>query len=232
MTLLIDRIVQLFKWPMALLSLGNLWFLVLTDTTLILKTLNGAHQNFWLGMIVYLLVYRFFFSARLFGSWLPTLVHECIHVLFAWLTLHRVTGFSVSWRKGGHVEYVGGKGNWLITISPYFFPLATILGVLIEGVLDPTIVQRSLGMGGLFGFELIYVWRQIHPQQTDFHKVGMLFVWMFLPGAILFGYGILLSFLLLGVDGAAAFLGQTINHTMELFQWGLEYTQSLIKSFQ
>ena len=232
MTLLIDRIFQLFKWPVAIVSLGNLWFLILKDVELILKTLNGAHQNFWLGMVVYLLIYRFFFSARLFGSWLPTLIHECIHVLFAWLTLHRVTGFSVSWRKGGHVEYVGGEGNWLITISPYFFPLATILGILIEGTLQPTVVQRSLGMGALFGFELIYVWRQIHPQQTDFHTVGMLFVWMFLPGAVLFGYGILLSFLLLGVDGASVFLGQTMNHTVALAQWALEYIQSLLVTFQ
>jgi hypothetical protein len=232
MTLLIDRIFQLFKWPVAILSLGNLWFLILKDVELILKTLNGTHQNFWLGMVVYLLIYRFFFSARLFGSWLPTLIHECIHVLFAWLTLHRVTGFSVSWRKGGHVEYVGGEGNWLITISPYFFPLATILGILIEGTLQPTVVQRSLGMGALFGFELIYVWRQIHPQQTDFHNVGMLFVWMFLPGAVLFGYGILLSFLLLGVDGASAFLGQTMNHTVALGQWALEYIQSLLVPLQ
>ena len=232
MTLLIDRIFQLFKWPVAIVSLGNLWFLILKDVELILKTLNGAHQNFWLGMVVYLLIYRFFFSARLFGSWLPTLIHECIHVLFAWLTLHRVTGFSVSWRKGGHVEYVGGEGNWLITISPYFFPLATILGILIEGALQPTVVQRSLGMGALFGFELIYVWRQIHPQQTDFHTVGMLFVWMFLPGAVLFGYGILLSFLLLGVDGASVFLGQTMNHTVALAQWALEYIQSLLVLLQ
>ena len=98
MTLLVDRIFQLFKWPMAFLSLGNLWFLVLADAALIRKTLNATHQNFWLGMIVYLLVYRFFFSARLFGSWLPTLIHEFIHVLFAWLTLHRVTGFFFRWQ--------------------------------------------------------------------------------------------------------------------------------------
>lgn len=216
LTLLIDRIINLFKWPMAVLSLSNLWFLCLKDMELVLSTLNGRHQHFWVGLLVYLVVWRVFFGGRLFGSWFPTFIHECIHVLFAWLTLHRVTGFSISWNKGGHVEFVGGVGNWLVIVSPYFFPLATVLALSIEFMYPLETMQRSLFLGACFGFEIVYVWRQIHPKQPDFQMVGLGFVWAFLPGAILFGYGVLLSFLLLGMDGAFDFVMSVYHHSLVL----------------
>ena len=211
-TLWIDRLINLFKWPVALLSISNLWFLVMKDIDLVLQTLNGSHQNFWIGLVVYLFTWRVFLGSKLFGSWFPTFIHECIHVLFALLTFHRVTDFSVSWNKGGHVQYVGGVGNWLIVIAPYFFPLATLMALALESIF-PLANNRSMVLGACFGFEMIYVWRQIHPTQPDFEKVGFPFVWLFLPSAILFGYGLLLSYLLLGTSGASTFVRSVFSHT-------------------
>ena len=216
-TLWVDRLINLFKWPVALLSISNLWFLVLKDLELVMQTLNGNHQNFWIGLVLYLIVWRSFFASRLFGSWFLTFIHECIHVLFALVTLHKVTDFSVSWNKGGHVQYVGGVGNWLIIIAPYFFPLATLLAITLESAF-PLENKRSMVLGACFGFEMVYVWRQIHPTQPDFQMVGLPFVWLFLPGAILFGYGLLLSFLLLGISGAATFAVSVLSHSESLWQ--------------
>ena len=215
LTLCIDRLINFLKWPIAFLSSLNLWFLFFKDVSLILETLNGSHQNFWIGLLVYLVVWRIFLASKLFGSWFPTFVHECVHVLFAILTLHRVTDFSVSLNKGGHVQYVGGVGNWLIVIAPYFFPLATLMAIAIESAY-PLSGKRSLVLGACFGFEMIYVWRQIHPNQSDFQMVGLPFVWSFLPGAILFGYGILLSYLLFGTSGASNFVVSVATNTENL----------------
>ncbi len=228
MTLWIDRTLNLVKWPVALISIGNLWFLLQQDIALVLSTFGSSHQHFWLGMVVYLLVWRFFLASRLFGSWFPTLIHELIHALFAILTLHRVTGFSVTWKEGGHMQYVGGEGNWLITIAPYFFPLTTLIALFAETFVELSGMQRSMFLGAVFGFEIIYVWRQIHPKQTDFQKVGMTFVWLFLPSAILFGYGVLLSFLLLGPTGAETFAVKTWSHTVSLMNDILAYGQQLV----
>ena len=228
MALWIDRCINVFKWPVAILSLSNLWFLLLKDTELVLQTLDNSHQNFWIGLVVYLVVWRFFFASKVFGSWFPTFIHECVHVIFALLTFHRVTDFSVSWNKGGHVQYVGGVGNWLIVISPYFFPLATLMAIGLEAAF-PLAGKRSLILGACFGFEVIYVWRQIHPKQPDFQSVGLPFVWMFLPGAILFGYGLLLSYLLLGFDGASAYGESVVIHSNQLIQTAIEMLQQRIQ---
>ena len=228
-TLWIDRCINIFKWPAAILSLANLSFLVLKNAELVLQTLNNNHQNFWIGLLVYLIVWRFFLASRLFGSWFPTFIHECIHVLFAVLTLHRVVGFSVSWNKGGHVQYVGGDGNWLILIAPYFFPLATLMAIALETTF-PLGDKRSLVLGACIGFEVVYVWRQIHPKQSDFQMVGLPFVWMFLPGAILFGYGLLLSYLLLGSEGAIGFASSVLAHTNVLIEMAYAFLQQGIQT--
>ena len=59
----------------------------------------------------------------------------------------------------------------------------------------PLTNKRSMVLGACFGFEMIYVWRQIHPKQSDFQMVGLPFVWLFLPGAIFWVWS-LLSYLL------------------------------------
>ena len=228
-TLWIDRCINVFKWPAAILSLANLWFLFLQNVDLVLQTLSSSHQNFWIGLLVYLIVWRFFFASRVFGSWFPTFIHECVHVIFALLTFHRVMGFSVSWNKGGHVQYAGGVGNWLIVIAPYFFPLATLMAIALEATF-PLGDKRSLVLGACFGFEVVYVWRQIHPKQSDFQTVGLPFVWMFLPGAILFGYGLLLSYLLLGAEGAISFSASVWVHTTLLLQLAIEFLQQGVQT--
>ena len=228
-TLWIDRCINIFKWPAAILSLANVWFLLLKNAELVLQTLNNNHQNFWIGLLVYLIVWRFFLASRLFGSWFPTFIHECIHVMFAVLTLHRVVDFSVSWNKGGHVQYVGGVGNWLIIIAPYFFPLATLMAVALETTF-PLGDKRSLVLGACVGFEVVYVWRQIHPKQSDFQMVGLPFVWIFLPGAILFGYGLLLSYLLLGYEGSLGFASSVLAHTNVLIEMAYQLLQQGIQT--
>ena len=194
MTLLIDKIITLCKWPIAVLAILNIPSLFSEMVELMKIGLNPSVWPFWAGMMGYIILWRLFFSGRGWGSSLPTLIHECIHALFAIITLHRVVDLKVRWNSGGHVSYVGGTGNWLITISPYFFPLALLLAMLVSSLVHMSDLNRMLFLGVVFGFEIIYTWREIHPKQTDLHKVGFIFAFAFLPGALLFSYGAVLSF--------------------------------------
>lgn len=79
--------------------------------------------GFAAGVILHRLVIR-----RLTG--LTTFLHELAHALVALLFLRRVTGFRVSWRRGGEVRhrgtFGGSVGTLLIGLGPYYLPLLTI----------------------------------------------------------------------------------------------------------
>ena len=193
MTLWIDRFIEFCKWPIGVFLLLALPFLVSTVPTILVQTLHQDFMPFWGGLLGYLLLWNLIF--RRTGSFLPTLEHESIHALFAVLTGHRIVDFKVRWSTGGHVGYVGGKGNWLITLSPYFFPLLLILLMIVLSVwsIEPEI--RGVLLGMFFAFELVSTWRQIHRKQPDLQKVGWLYCAVFLPSALLLVYGSVLLFL-------------------------------------
>lgn len=66
--------------------------------------------------------------------YLYVLGHELTHAIFVYLCFGKVTSFKVN-RKGGHI--VTNRNNVLISLSPYLFPLysiVTILGFAIAGL--------------------------------------------------------------------------------------------------
>ena len=214
MTLWIDRFINLCKWPVMLFALCLMPFLIETLPDIVLKTIHVDFLPFWGGIVVYFILWRLFF--RYSGSFLPTLTHELTHVIFAVLTGHRVVDFKVRWSSGGHVAYVGGVGNWLITISPYVFPLLLIVAIpsVLIWIKEPEIKGGVLGV--VFAFELISTWRQIHSQQPDLIKVGWVFCFLFLPPALLTVYGSVLYFLLTDISSLLVWYQEGIDSVFKL----------------
>jgi len=158
------------------------------------------------GALLYYLLWRTVLGRPGLGSFFTTLEHEFTHALFAWLTLHTVTGLSVTWRDGGSVT-IRGPGNWLITASPYFFPTLTVILLLVALLLPPASATWFGGLLGLsFCYHLVTNWRQIHRNQLDLQRIGFLFSWLFLPGANLFGYALIIAVSSGGSTEVARFL--------------------------
>ena len=191
MAVVIDRIMALLKWPVALLSVLALPSLI----PLLWSVSQGLvdHLYFVVGLGLYFFLWRFFFSSRHMGSWFPTLMHELTHGLFAVLTLHQIRSLNATWSEGGEITISGGPGNWLITIAPYFVPLTTLSAIVILGYAEVDHEIRRAVLGFVIGFEMVCMRRQLHAQQPDLHKVGWVFVWMFLPGAWLWEIGMMLT---------------------------------------
>ena len=212
MTLWIDRVINLCKWPAAIFLVSAYPFLLQTLPEIIMKTMSSDFVPFWSGLVGYIVLWKIIF--RRSGSFLPTLEHELTHTIFALLTGHRVVDFQVRWSSGGHVSYIGGVGNWLITISPYCVPLLLLVSVpsLLIWIEDVNILGALLG--AIFAFELISVWRQIHPKQSDLVKVGWFFCILFLPPALLTVYGSVLYFL---VSDASAVLAWYQEGALSVF---------------
>lgn len=184
-----DRSINLLKWPTAIFSLASLPAAVLCFGDQVAGAFTEQMALFWVGSCGYLVLWYAIFSKKMWGSWLPTFEHELIHAIFAWLTFHRVTDFHASWSKGGHIRYIGGEGNWLITIAPYFFPLASLL-CLMTYIVNPTVFQGffHIFMGVVVGFQGCSTWREVHRNQPDLKDVGWPFAFCFLPTANLLVY--------------------------------------------
>ena len=180
MCFFIDRSLNILKWPMAVALLLCCPEVLAGFAQAFFEILARPWIVFWSGVLVYFVLWRVVFSARLWGSWLPTFIHELNHAVVAILTLHRIRDFHASYRRGGHVKYVGGEGNWLITIAPYIVPTCS----LICGGSRMFFEEQSWFLfvfGIALGFDVICVWRECHREQTDLKELGFLFSLITIP---------------------------------------------------
>ncbi len=90
-----------------------------------------------LGIAGFLFVWRRWLNQSALGRWLIAFEHELTHAIFAWCTGHRITAIHASADSGGEVRFVG-RGNWLITLAPYFFPTAAIVLLLLAYLMRST----------------------------------------------------------------------------------------------
>ena len=203
MTKLIDFIINILKWPIALASLLSIYPI----GKAVLQFFDFGPWLFYLlgGGLLYLITSRIFVGKKRQG-WISTLEHELTHALFALITLHPVSSIQTTENRGGVIYYSGGS-NWLIVISPYFFPTFSFALILIMEVFGATnIWLGNLLLGFTIFYHLISTKHELHKGQTDLQETGFLFAWLFLPGANLLSFGILFAFCQGGLDGIITFI--------------------------
>ena len=155
-------ILWVVKWPIALLAL-------IVTPSVIWTVFDAVHWisadpdplvGFGLGVVAYTICWWLIFKHQFSGSLFSTAEHEFTHAIFAWLTLHWVTGFRATWNSGGEITYQG-EGNWLITSAPYWFPT---LCVPILAVMAFTTASEDVWIGAGLGATLAYhttsTWRE------------------------------------------------------------------------
>ena len=131
MRILIDRFIELLKWPIALYMLASLPAFV--------KSLYAFNFMSWKYVVLAAGIVMFFISKNMSDAGVKNTIqiiaHEFTHAFFAYLTFHKVTHISIEGdNSGGHMEFKG-KGNWLIIIGPYFFPLFCLLLAIVLSLL-------------------------------------------------------------------------------------------------
>lgn len=193
MSRLIDFIFGLLKWPVALVALVSLPALIQVFSYF---QLNNMKFFMFLGGIGAYLLIKILASARVNMS-MQILVHEFTHTFFALLTFHRIVHIHLNMNETGGSMGFKGKGNWLIVIGPYFFPLVLFF-MMIGLTIWSDKFSNNLFINGLLGYFFAYhietIMIQIHPEQPDFKIVGFPFCWIFLPSANLFVGLIVLAF--------------------------------------
>lgn len=188
-----DFIINILRWPAA-------FYLLFSVPAL----LNVYHYfDFYTFKFLVVGVGFIFFWITIFLSSYTTrnamqvISHELTHAFFAYLTLHYAGRIRLNPDESGGSMQLNGRGNWLISLSPYFFPLFAFMYMLIMPYLQAVTDDNWL-IYAILGYFLAYHWlvvlTQVHPQQTDLSKEGFVFSGMVIIGANLFSNGMILAF--------------------------------------
>lgn len=144
---------------------------------------------FGVGCLIYVAFWIFLFS-RDEGIW-STMEHEVTHALFALLFFKKVHSLSAKREVGGEVKLSGG--NFVISLAPYFFPLFTVVIILIKPFIIPT---YQWVFNGLIGFTLMFhlnhLFREFHPSQPDINRTGIIFSFIVVTFFNLFFLGLVI----------------------------------------
>jgi len=217
----IDRVLGWLKWPVALASL----VLLPGAVDALYQVLRAIYRNpaptyaFLGGALAFAIAWRLFLRRLSLGIYLMVLEHELTHALVAWATFHRVVQFRATVGSGGHV-LIQGRGNWLITVAPYFFPTVPLVAIAVLHWLPHRyLAHGSAALGATVAYHVISRFTEIHRDQPDLRNVGWLFSALFLPSANAVGLGVILGFaagipaltvLHRVVDATRAFVGAVV----------------------
>jgi hypothetical protein len=212
----IDRFVEWLRWPLAISAAAFtpllIWSLIRLSGSII-SSPSLSLIPFALGGLGFIIAWRRWLGFSRLGSLLITLEHEMTHALFAFLTGHSILGFRATLGRGAEVR-LSGRGNWMITAAPYFFPTAAILLFLMAYFFPfASLPWQSLMLGVAMAYHVISTRREIYRDRVDLRLLGPLFCWMFLPAANLAVLGLLISFAHSGGEGVSTWL----SHLLEPF---------------
>ena len=193
------------KWPIGIIKL----FLSPAALLAIIDIAETVPGN-WIetvcllsGMIVYLLIRNLLLGER---SWIRTLEvfhHEFIHALAAILSFGTISEIYATRSKGGHVAY-RGRGNWVITLAPWFLPLFPLSMACMSIILIQPFSYISLVLTGIgISFYYLSLINDARMHQPDLIKIGLPFLAIFLIpiNVILFHLTILI-----GINGSEGFV--------------------------
>lgn len=189
MSKIFDKIISVFKWPLAIYMLISLPALI--SSIDFFKFGNYKSLAFGGGFFMYYIA-RSMADSSVKTS-MQIIAHELTHSFFALLTFHKVKHIRLDPEGTGGEMGFEGQGNWLITIAPYFFPLFGLVYMIVITFLPANLIFNGI-LGYFLGYHTDTVASQIHEKQTDLPKVGYPFCLAFLPGANLWVIGSFLAF--------------------------------------
>lgn len=133
------------------------------------KSLSYLFIGFGIYSIVIFILRKYFFRSL---NWLRTFTHELTHVIFIYLSGHKVEGFQATRLNGGSVHFTG-KSNVFIALSPYFFPIYPLLFLLLGVLIKVEYLHYIEILVGLtYAFQLHSFYLDCRVNQTDFEPYG------------------------------------------------------------
>lgn len=185
------------KFVIGLLLLPLCWGLV--ETFLVLLTADTIGGEYWrsqeflfFGVGCFLWLALFWGCRTRLMMWFYVAGHELTHALFVLLFQGKVSKVHIT-SEGGHI--LTNRNNFIISLSPYFFPFYTAIVILIWALLEWTLKDTrkpdTVWLYGLIGvswmFHLTFTIWMIRREQPDLDQNGRFFsiVVIFLANVLL-----------------------------------------------
>ena len=218
MNKIIDGLINLCRWPVALICLCFLPALIE----------SYRHFNFYCKEF-------YCFGAGVAFFWIVALcvgsqvrhqiqiiAHELTHTLFAILTLHFVKKIRLNPDGSGGSMQLSGHGNWLIILAPYFFPLFAFFYMLIMPFLLRVSDNHWL-VYAVFGYFTAYYWEtvlsQVHAEQSDIIRCGYVFSGIIIVCFNLFVTGSIFAFVRHSWQGIELYWQLIYKLAVEHYAW-------------
>ncbi|MAS93405.1 MAG: hypothetical protein CMO55_09460 [Verrucomicrobiales bacterium] len=223
------------KFLIGILLLPLCW--VLMETFLVLLRADTIGGDYWrsqeflffgVGCLLWLALF-FGFRTRLM-MWLYVAGHELTHALFALVYRGKVSKVHIS-AEGGHI--LTDRNNFVISLSPYFFPFYTAIAILAWAMAGWIIGRESMPdepwLYGLIGFTWMFhlsftIW-MIRRDQPDLAQNGKLF-----SATVIFSMNVLLICVLLIVSSpTATFHGFGVSFWENARSLGSRFIESVLE---
>ena len=177
MSSLVDWLINIFKWPFAIIAVFFFPSSVLACWPTMLELLrSNSLFPFLVGVAAFWLLNKVIRQTTIW-VWLRVLEHETVHLLFG-LACFKIPNRLLVSSRGGHVGF-DGPSNWIITFSPYIFPLIPLLTFLSVQSLAAFMPLKSwvipASMGFSMAMHIAFTWMESHYHQPDILRIGRLF---------------------------------------------------------
>ena len=190
----IDRIVGLLKWPVAIACVvllpGVCYALAFVARDVAHRPSSLAPVA--LGALAFVAIWRLYLLPRAPRHVVVTLEHELTHSAFALLTLHRVPALRATLASGGHVRYAG-RGNWLVTLAPFVVPTFACVVIAAGHWLHAPRLCSFL-LGATLAWNVVGNWSSAHRHHGDHRELGRVFAFIVIACANVFMLGLVLAY--------------------------------------
>ena len=214
----IDKLVELTKWPAAVLAVLVLPLTVYAWWKLLFQVQSYPFYSlmFAIGVGLFVLLARTTLAQSALARRLIEFERDLTQSVLAFATLHPVVVYSASRYKGARVRWLG-RGNWIMLAAPYFVPTATILLWLVSLIFFQSFHCLVLGFG--ISYHLTAVTLQCLLGTSETRRLGNRFCWMFLPATNFLVAGLVAAFALNGFASMADFLYDWLGLPRAFFNW-------------
>ena len=132
-SLLINKMARIIKYTVLIISIIGTSLFIAVHYRTIWYSWYSTGSAYYVLILPCLIIYVFLLSRRL--TFIENLMHELTHLLFAAISFQKINGLYVT-STSGVVDTISYRKSTMVTLSPYFFPLTTILLICLFTIVD------------------------------------------------------------------------------------------------